>query len=224
MISQTTARIYFPGGSPIGKTFSVGNDPEWQNIDVIGIAKDAKYRGLTARDPLPAEYYPHAQHRMFLNNLVVRRTGDPAAITAGVRKRFRAIAPNLPVGDITTLQNVVDDSVVDRRLLAHLSTAFGLLAAFLSASGSMALSRTRSQSERASSESALALGAGRGQVLWLVVSEALRLILTAALAGVCSRPRQRTADREAVVWFEALRCTFYCGSAGNHGSRWTSGS
>jgi hypothetical protein len=77
VINETMARIYFPGASPLGRTFRVFDIAEWQNLEVVGIVKDAKYRDLE-EEQMPAAFYPHAQHRgPFLYNFVVRYSGDP---------------------------------------------------------------------------------------------------------------------------------------------------
>lgn len=183
VVNETMARTYFPNGSPIGRTFSVGNDPEWQNIEIAGVARDAKYLGLGQKQ-MPAAFYPHSQHGLFLYTLVARYTGDPRSVSAEIRSAIHSIDPNLPVGDSTTLKRLVQESVLNQRLVAQLSTFFGLLAAFLSCVGiygvvsyGVAL-RTNEFGIR------MALGAERANVLRMVIREALRLVVMGAALGV----------------------------------------
>jgi len=94
VINEAMAQAYFPGVSAIGRVFSVGTEPEWQNIEVVGVAKDAKYMNLQER-PRPAALYPHAQHGMFLYNLLVllcykRRAQQKGQCGSWVRRK-RAI-------------------------------------------------------------------------------------------------------------------------------------
>src|SRR5205085_1644107 len=49
VINETMATTYFPGGSPLGRTFGAGEDAEWQNVEVVGVVKDAKYMKLEER-------------------------------------------------------------------------------------------------------------------------------------------------------------------------------
>lgn len=183
VINEAMARAYFPGASPLGRTFSVGPEPEWQNIEVVGVAKDAKYMSLKER-PMPAAFYPHAQHGMFLYNLLVRYSGDSASVIPQIRKTIYAVDPSLLVDETSTLAELVDSSVSNQRLIAQLSTAFGALAAFLACIGIYGVvsygvvRRTNEFGIR------LALGAERRQVLWTVLGDVLRLGLIGVATGI----------------------------------------
>ena len=188
VINETMARTYFPGRSPLGLTFGAhddpGNDADWQNVEVVGVVKDAKYLDLEEKQ-MPAAFYPHAQHRRaFLFNFVVRYTGDPKPLIPEIRKAVGEIDPNLPVGDATTLKQVVDDSAVNKRVVAQLSTFFGLLAAFLASIGiygvmSYAIARRTNEFGLR-----MALGAERRHVLWVVLREVLRLVVVGVMIGL----------------------------------------
>jgi predicted permease len=128
VINETAARIYFPGGSPIGHTFSVGSDAPWQNIEVVGVVKDAKYDNVD-EPQMPAAIYPYTQHIGYSGNFVVRSTGDPKPVIAQIRRAVNDIDPNLPVGDFSPLAELVGRSIRRQRLLAQLSTLFGIIAA-----------------------------------------------------------------------------------------------
>jgi predicted permease len=183
VINETMARTYFPGGSPLGRTFSVGDNPEWQNIEVVGVAKDAKYMSLKQRS-MPAAFYPHSQHGMFLYVLVTHCTDNPKLVIPQIRRAVHAIDPHLPVSDAATLQQVVEDSVLNQRLVAQLSTIFGLLATLLSCVGIygvVSYGITRRMNEFGIR---MALGAEHTDVLWTVIREALRLVLTGVALGL----------------------------------------
>ncbi len=183
VINETMARTYFPGNSPIGRTFSVGDSPEWQNIEVIGVTKDAKYMSLKER-PRPAAFYPHSQHGMFLYNFVARYAGDPRTAASEIRRAVGAVDPNLPVGDVATLAQLVDDSALNQRLVAQLSVFFGALAAFLACIGIYGVvsygvaRRTNEFGIR------MALGARRTDVLRMVLRETIRLALIGVALGL----------------------------------------
>lgn len=183
VINETLARVYFPGASPIGRTFSAADNPELQNIEVVGVVRDAKYMDLKERQ-MPAAFYPHAQHGMFLYNLVVRYAGDPKTVTPEIRSAISSVDPNLPVGDVTTLAQLVDNSVLNQRLVAQLSTGFAALAAFLACIGIygvLSYGVTRRTNEFGLR---MALGAQRRRVLWMVLGEALRLVLIGVALGL----------------------------------------
>ncbi len=184
VINETMARAYFPNMSPLGRTFNVGaNIPEWQNIEVVGVAQDAKYMELEEKRTAAA-FYPHAQHEGFLNRLVVRYTANPVWLVPRIKRVFADIDPNLPVGDVSTLSKLVNDSVLDQRLVAELSTLFGLLAAFLASIGIYGVMsygvarRTNELGVR------MALGAERHDVLWMILREILGLVVIGVVAGL----------------------------------------
>ncbi len=183
VINDTMARIYFPGRSPIGRTFSMGDNAEWQNIEVVGVAKDAKYMGLKERQR-PAAFYPHAQHGLFLYSLAVRYTGAERAVLPEIRKAVATVDPNLPVSDAETLAEMVDDSVQNQRMVAQLSLFFGILAVFLACIGIYGVvsygitQRTNELGVR------MALGAKRADVLWMVLGETVRLVVAGVAAGL----------------------------------------
>jgi predicted permease len=188
VINETMAHTYFPGGSPLGRTFGVGdelgNDPSWQNIEVVGVVKDAKYMRLQEK-PQPAAFYPHAQHSLhLLFNFVARYRGNPGAIAAEIRSGVREIDPNLPIGDFRSLERVVDDSVLNKRVAAQLATFFGLLAAFLACIGIYGVMSWGIARRTGEFGMRMALGAGRRGVLWIVLKEILWLIFAGIAAGL----------------------------------------
>ena len=107
----------------------------WKRYDVVGVAKDAKYMTLHEQ-PMPAAFYPHAQHKgPFLYNFVIRYEGDQKQVMPQIVKAVREIDPNLPVGDFSTLEQMVGGSLSTQRIVAQRCTFFGLLATFLACIG-----------------------------------------------------------------------------------------
>jgi predicted permease len=188
VINGTIARTYFAGGSPLGRTFRVGdpdkdNSPEWLDLEVVGVVKDAKYDTLT-EEPMAAAFYPHAQHIGYFYTLVTRSTGEPKALLPAIQRAVAAIDPNLPVTGSTTLSKVVDDSVLDRRLVAQLSSFFGILAAFLASIGIYGVMSYGIARRTSEFGVRMALGAARSDVLWMVLRESLGLVLTGVAIGL----------------------------------------
>ncbi len=182
VINETMARVYFPSGSPLGHTFSIGDNPEWQNIEVVGVAKDGKYMSLR-ESPRPAAFYPHSQHGMFLYNFVVRYAGNPKTLSSEIRTTVHGIDPNLPVSDINTLENLVNSSVLNQRLVTQLSLFFGFLAMLLSCIGmygAVSYGVARRTNEFGLR---MALGAERKDVLWMVIRETASVLLMGLAAG-----------------------------------------
>ncbi|HUI42292.1 MAG TPA: ABC transporter permease [Terriglobia bacterium] len=183
VINETLAKTYFPGGSPLGRSFSIGDDPKDQNIEVVGVVKDAKYFSLDEK-PRPAAYYAHAQNVGYIPNLSVRYSGDPRAIIGEVRRTISGVDRNLPVSDAQTLESVVDDAVLNQRLIAQLSAFFGLLAVSLACIGIYGLMSYAVSRRTNEIGIRVALGANRSDVLWMVLREILLLVAIGLAIGV----------------------------------------
>jgi len=176
VINQTMAQRLFPGGSPIGRRFGIGPDPKHSNdIEVVGVVKDAKYEDLRER-PFPAAYYPYPQRIGYFNSFEVRYSGDPKAIVAEVRRDIGEVDRTLPVSYQSTLAQLVDQSVASESLIARLTSVFGLLAVFLACIGIYGLMSYAVARRTSEIGIRMALGAERRKVLWLVMRESLILV------------------------------------------------
>jgi predicted permease len=176
IVNEKFAKKYFAGLNPIGRHVGLGGDPGTKtDIEIVGVARDAKYEDL--RKEVPFELYlPYVQQKFVVGmTAYVRTEAEPAAVFGEVRQAARAVDPNVPVVDLRTLEEQVDQSMVTERLLASLSAVFGLLATVLAGVGLygvmayMVARRTREIGIR------MALGAGGGNVVWLVMREVLLL-------------------------------------------------
>ena len=183
IISENTARTLFPAGSPIGRHYGYGGPERAGDMEVIGVARDVKFGSLDEKvDTL--DYYPISQHVQYMHDFDVRYTGDRAAISAEVRRAFHDIDPRIPVTDAGTLEEKVSNTVGDQRLVAQLSTFFGLVAAFLSAIGIYGLMSYIVSRRTGEIGIRMALGAERTHVSWLVVRDILVLIAIGIAIGI----------------------------------------
>jgi len=139
IVNEAMARQFWPGEEAIGKRFKMGgassNEP-WRRI--VGVAADVRQMGVDA--PVKAEmYFPYAQMTVSPwyapRDLVIRTSGDPTRIVAAVRQEIRAVDPDQPVSNITTMANVIDKETAPRRIGTVLSSAFAGLALVLAALG-----------------------------------------------------------------------------------------
>jgi predicted permease len=183
IISEHTARSFFPLGNPIGRHYGVGDDKPENDVTVIGVVKDVKFDAL-AEAPVNLDYLPYTQRPWGFGDFEVRYTGDFAPVAAAVQQTIRSIDRNLPITRVTTLDEQVARSITNQRLVAQLSTFFGLLAVFLSCIGIygvMSYVVTRRTNEIGIR---MALGAGRSNMLWLVLREILVLVSIGVVIGI----------------------------------------
>jgi predicted permease len=182
VISETMARRFFPNISPLGRRF--GRTPESSDrFEIIGVVKDAKDESLT-QEWRPIAYYPYSQGREPMSNFLVRYSGAPEAIVPQVRQAFMEVNRNLPIDEVVSLSEHVGRSLARQRLVARLAAFFGLLALSLACIGlygvlSYAVARRANEIGIR-----MALGARRGDVIWLVLREALGLVASGVVIGL----------------------------------------
>jgi predicted permease len=195
IINETMARRFFGNESPIGRRFDFANSvgmcrgssesaPAYQ-IEIIGVVKDVKYASLR-HDTRAMFYLPYHQAATGRGQmtLVVRTVGDLNTAAAAVRREARAIDPAMPMFEVETLATQVAASLQQERLLAALSSGFGLLALLLSCLGLYGILSYAVERRTSEIGIRMALGADRRDVLWLVLRDALRLVLIGAALGI----------------------------------------
>lgn len=135
IVSETMARLVWPGESALGKCMKVGADTAPCST-VVGIAQDARRQTLEAL-PVMQYYLPLAQHQVRTGDvtLLVRTAGEPSTIAAHVRATMTAILPDLPYIDIRPLQSLIDPRIEPWRIGASIFVAFGLLAMLIASVG-----------------------------------------------------------------------------------------
>jgi predicted permease len=185
MINETFAKKFFAGRNPLGRHLGFGTDPGTPtDMEVIGVVKDIKYTNL--RDEVqPQAYVPYMPAR-FLGGMTVyvRTAADPNAVMNSIRSKVRDVDANLPIYDMRTTDEQIQNSLAAERLIASLSVVFGLLATILAAVGLYGLmaynvvQRTREIGIR------MALGAAQRDVVWMVMRDVLILVGVGIGVGV----------------------------------------
>ena len=155
------------------------------NIEVIGVVKNVKFHDLedSAQEGM-LDYLASAQGDGYLNDFEARYSGDFGAVAAAVQRTIHDIDRNLPISNVTTLDEQVARSYTDQRLVAQLSTFFGLLAVFLSAIGIYGLMSYVVSRRTNEIGIRMALGADRMHVRWRVMREVLLLTIAGVVIGV----------------------------------------
>ena len=179
LVNEAMVRKHFAHENPLGQHIVMGKP-----MEIVGVVADAKLYGLDA--PVePAVYVPHAQHSGESSMAVVVRTeGDPAAIASAVRREILKLDPEQPISNVRTMDKVLSDSLMLRRVSMLLLTVFASLALTLATVGIYGL--TAYSVSRRTHEIGLrvALGASQSQILRLVVGRGLVTSLIGAAIGV----------------------------------------
>lgn len=184
IVNVTMARRFFPKGDAIGKRWNYGG-PIGENAHVIvGVVEDAKYVDLKVAPPNMAYVLADASPDEVLGDIEIRTAGAPAALAHTVRETLGRVEPRLPVVEVVPLEDRLARGVIQDRMVARLTTIFGALALLLASLGLYGTVSYGVNRRVAELGLRMALGADRGVVLWMVLREALTLVLIGALIGL----------------------------------------
>jgi len=185
LVSAVTAERLWPGQNPLGKRFKVG-DPDGPFIDVAGVIGDVRGVALD-KAPTMTVYLPYWQRRTWGGpSLAVRTAADPLALASALRGVIRRLDSELPVPPFQTMEQIVAESVAQRRFQMNLILLFAVAALVLASLGiygvvsySVAL-RTNEMGIR------MALGARGADILLAVVRQAMAPVAVGLAAGVAA--------------------------------------
>lgn len=184
VINQTMARYFFGNSNPIGKKFGPwGQDRNKLQIEVIGVVKDAKYETLREQVPRTA-YLDCFQGPPGSMTFEVRTSLKPAAVISQVGNEIRAIDKEIRFGGFKTLEEHVDESLGHERLMATLSSLFGIMSLLLACVGLYGVMAYAVERRTNEIGIRMALGARQMDVLWMVLRETLLLVLIGVAIGV----------------------------------------
>jgi predicted permease len=175
IVNQALVRHYFAGRDAIGKRIVFGRGNVHPDIEIVGVVANSKHEN--PREPVvPFAYMPIAQDKRPAGiTFYVRTAQDPAATSGMLRSVVASFDSTLPIYNLQTLNDRLDDSMLADRLMAYLCIWMGSLASLLAAMGLygvmayIVLRRTREIGIR------MALGATRESVARMVLGEVLRM-------------------------------------------------
>jgi len=183
IVNESFARRFYPNEDPLGQRILIRNRP--QACEIVGIVNDVRHFG-PQKEPGPEMYVPYNQLAVGGVPLVVRTQSEPAALAEAVRKEIAAVAPEVAIGKIRTMTQLMTAALAERRfalLLLGMFAGVALLLAAVGIYGVMAYAVTRRHHEFGVR---LALGAQAQDLLWLVLRQGLTLALAGMALGVAA--------------------------------------
>jgi predicted permease len=196
IVNERYAQKFFPKQNPIGQRLSASVMGQKRDLTIVGLAKNVNATGFRVAPP-PTVYVAHAQLPGEPGAILeIRAGGGTESVAAAVRERLRARLPSAPI-EVRSLAAQVSATMVQERMMATLSVAFGLLALALACIGLYGLLAYGVARRFKEMGIRLALGAQRRRVTALVLWGAARLVLIGVAIGL---PVAWAASR----WIETL--------------------
>jgi predicted permease len=184
IVSRLLARQYFPGEDPLGKHLHVAvlGNPDYE---IVGVVADTLHQ--VGQPVKPAMYFPALSGEIGNGlTLAVRTAPDPLAFSVPVQKQIAELDPELPVSDVLTMQQIIEQSLGNASLSASLVLAFAVLSLALASVGLYGILSYLTTQRTAEIGVRLALGAQRGQVLRLMMGDGLRPALYGLVLGLAA--------------------------------------
>jgi putative ABC transport system permease protein len=182
VVSQHTADVVWPGQDPVGKQFRRG-DPKETPYEIIGVVSDVRSASLQEAPGLMV-YVPYWTRPSSFASLVVRTSGDPAAMADAIRAAVWSVDSQLPVSRIETMDHIEDRSLSQKRFQTALLLLFAgsaLLLAALGTYGVLSFSVAQRTNEFGVR---MSLGAQPKSILRLAMLRGLVPVAIGAVAGL----------------------------------------
>jgi putative ABC transport system permease protein len=187
IVNERFAEKYFPNANPIGKRITPGwsvDEGPPKAREIIGVVGNVRHTELS-KDFTPEMYLPAGQIPFNIQWLVVRtEVGDPATMTAPIRRELAAVDANLPLTNVRVFDEYMSRSLARPRFNALLLTIFAGIALLLTAIGIYGV-MAYSVSQRTNEIGIrIALGAARSNIFRLIVGQAMMLLGISLLIGL----------------------------------------
>ena len=183
IVNQAAERRYWGGRNPIGSRINIGDpdSPTW--LTVVGIAGDIRTAELTSE--LAAEIYlPHTQSSNRAMSLIIRTASDPISLAPAVRSAAHEVDRDRPLWNLSSMRQLISDSVAGRRFNTTLILVFAAVALALALTGIYGVFSYAVAERTQEIGIRMALGASRRGVVRLVVKQGVTVAIVGVVIGI----------------------------------------
>jgi putative ABC transport system permease protein len=186
LINDTLRRTFFGPINPIGKRLNLGSekDPQW--YEIVGVAADVKYNGLS-EDVQPAIYLSTAQVPTWRAALIVKTDlSDPLSLTSAIRRELQQLDPQLPIAEIATMDQKMAAAMSQPRFRTSLVALFALAALLLACIGIYGVISYSVTQRTHEIGIRMALGAQKQNVLYMIIRQGVLLTIIGVALGIAA--------------------------------------
>jgi predicted permease len=198
VVNQAFAKKFFPGQDPIGLRFGSWGQEDAGAYEIVGVVADAKY-ATPRREARPMFFRPLAQwqHNLkgptevqiealshYVTAIVMNFAGTPMNLDAGVRRALANVDPNLAIIDLHSLDFQLAGNFNQERMIARLTTFFGVLSLLLASIGLYGITSYQVTQRTREIGLRIAFGAGRNRVVGLVMRGAFVQVALGLALGI----------------------------------------
>lgn len=183
VINEKLARQTWGGQSPLGRRLVLDYQRGPYPYEVIGVVRDVRDNGPRS-DPAPEIFIPHAQNPYLVMNVIARTKLDPVTVAQAARAQALAVDPDQPVHSVTTMEQLLGDTVALDRFAMLLVTLFAAGGLITAAGGVYALLAYTVAQRRREIALRMALGASPRRVARSILRESLMLALVGGAIGL----------------------------------------
>jgi predicted permease len=185
IVNDLFASAFFPGRNPIGQRFfRDGGSRSQQPIEIVGVVQSAKWLSLR-RAPQPMYYRPYAQvGGTPVVRFAIRAAGDIEALGAAVSAAATSIDRDVRLSNVVPFEEIVNRGLLTERLVAYVSTGFGVLGLLIAAIGLYGVLAYNVTRRRREIGVRIAVGASPGAVERMFLRESFALLAVGLAAGM----------------------------------------
>ena len=187
LINETMRRRYWADENPVGKKFTLRratrDNQGATTLEIVGVVGDLRHLALD-KEPRPEFFRPHTQSPSGSIIFVARATGDPSSLIPAIKTRLLEINRTQPFYHVSTMEQLLSDSLKARRFSLTLLGSFAVLALVLAVTGIYGVMSFTTGQRTHEIGVRMALGAREADVLRLIIGQGIRLALIGVALGL----------------------------------------